>query len=758
MSVTGLEVSVAVTAVVSAFQSAAGLVEILKKRHWRRRSDEAYREKALLESLEAGAVQIEDRYAADCKELGPEMRTGDDTARNRLLHIAITMQCEVIRSLQIGVQNEAAVIDLTVLHETAVMNKRDALTALAELRQRIFADSPEEAPRPSRPGLGLLSSSNSRSPMSSTPRFRSSAAGPKNLKNLPSAVTIPSEEECKSRLSRVLSHKRTSFAMSRKPDSRKLSSQAGVAGDMQWFAYKTPDNSPASLHELPAEVPQRLRTCVELPPPAYSPVNPAATPQRKKSPESDYFPDNPRPVHPLERELSPSPNEDTPRQDSDALPSDYYTHKQLNAAIMNWTGGLKNSQANNNHDDRTNERVSRNTSASTESRHSNPHDMSAASSNQSSSSRASTCPTPVDSTRHSCSSAPNSPSETPSSNELTPTLSPQTLTTYPTHRSWTSESSFNSNLSRVSTIPRAPISITSRPPLPRLGRPCKENNYWNFCKGAWSLCEDFKKGLELRTKPIGMYTSALVWQCRTCAFEGPSFGAKKPYSVDPRAHELAVSLTSMGPDGPHPGTRVSFGGGDGGATPRPIAPSEGRVRYRWIFLAKSHARARAPRVEMARHSSTGSAGAAARGAVAGDRPGYSYGCTLCCAEGRLTAVFGTAETLLRHVYLEHGGRGVSKEVCERTKCVVGRWAGRDEEWEVNILGPKADDGEGGFSMGLGMGMGIEEGARVLGVSPGAGGKDGAVRGVGEGVVECQIPPGLKGEEFQIPPGLGGLMN
>ncbi|EOD46120.1 hypothetical protein UCRNP2_7154 [Neofusicoccum parvum UCRNP2] len=116
-----LEVSVAVSAVASAFHSGAELLKQLKKQRKKRRGEEAYREKALLESLENGELQIEQRYDTDCKELGQSVRIGDAIARERLLHIAVALQSDVIRSLQIATRNESAVVDLTALHEASVM-------------------------------------------------------------------------------------------------------------------------------------------------------------------------------------------------------------------------------------------------------------------------------------------------------------------------------------------------------------------------------------------------------------------------------------------------------------------------------------------------------------------------------------------------------------------------------------------------------------------------------------------------------------
>lgn len=67
----------AVSAVVSAFHGGAELVAHIKKKHRKRKSEQAYKEKQLQESLQTGETQVDQRYASDCRELGEYMRKGD---------------------------------------------------------------------------------------------------------------------------------------------------------------------------------------------------------------------------------------------------------------------------------------------------------------------------------------------------------------------------------------------------------------------------------------------------------------------------------------------------------------------------------------------------------------------------------------------------------------------------------------------------------------------------------------------------------
>ncbi|KKY21299.1 hypothetical protein UCDDS831_g04367 [Diplodia seriata] len=460
-----LQVSVAVSAVASAFHSGAELLKQLKKQRKKRKGEDAYREKALLESLENGETQIEQHYAADCQELGQTVRIGDAIARERLLHIAVSLQSDVIRSLQIATRNDSAVVDLTALHEASVMLRRDTLTALAELRQRAINEKPAEYRQRLNSDAGYSSSISSiqRSSLSNSQRSRSST----NFSdNLPPAVTILNTEE--------------------KPKSV-LFNRGQFESDRKF--------------------------------------------------DPSHFPDSPRPIHPLERESMD-------QQQIEAL--------SLNAAA---------------------------------------------------------------------------------------------------------------------------------------------NNYYNFCKGAWSLREEFKKGLTVRNKPVGMYTSCLVWQCKECNFEGPSFGNKKPYMTDPRTYTFVHELPSSG--------------------------ASITVRYKWIFLAKNHVKIKSGLLRPTateneqtvsslngflgshHHQRSSSCDLTQKDNSAVDdtkylhKPGYSYGCSFCCAEGRVTSVYGTAETLLRHVAEAHaapavaGRQQLSADALARTKCVIGRTPEKTEEWDVWFPGFQA---------------------------------------------------------------------
>ncbi|KAL1391996.1 hypothetical protein HDK64DRAFT_66244 [Phyllosticta capitalensis] len=339
----GLEVSVAVSAVVSAFNNGAGLLHAVRKsRVRRRRGEEGFKEKVLLESLLSGEKAIDEHYAALCKEFGKPARAGDAIARDRLLHVAVSMQPEVIRSLQIATRNDSAILDFTKLHEASVMLRRDAIEALADFRQRLAEEHPSSPTIP--PYSTDRSLSSSQNSMSS-PFQRSRSSSYFSCADVPPTVTILQGDEQKpSRLSRVFSRRRSNSARSSVKPARGLTRMSSAvnlpSNNQSWVSSHKADENQDMLSPLPQEVPQDVPA--EVPPrrrplmdPLPAPPPPPAYSPRRRSryvglDEKASEPVPPRPEHPLEREERESEEQDdteiTPepeaasRQDS-AMPS-----------------------------------------------------------------------------------------------------------------------------------------------------------------------------------------------------------------------------------------------------------------------------------------------------------------------------------------------------------------------------------------------------------------------------------------------------
>jgi hypothetical protein len=166
------------------------------------------------------------------------------------------------------------------------------------------------------------------------------------------------------------------------------------------------------------------------------------------------------------------------------------------------------------------------------------------------------------------------------------------------------------------------------------GRPNKDNDYWGFCKGAWAAREDPKKGIKLRTQPHGYYNHKQIWACSTCTFTGEVFKAP-----DPKKKSRTIEIFD-------PRVKVSMSG----------------IRYRWVFLAKSHVKKKA-----------------------GDPSSNddNFGCVLCSAEGNVTGVYGGVETLMNHIALTHVGN-MSDATRKKVDCVLGRVAGNGESFDINV--------------------------------------------------------------------------
>lgn len=219
------------------------------------------------------------------------------------------------------------------------------------------------------------------------------------------------------------------------------------------------------------------------------------------------------------------------------------------------------------------------------------------------------------------------------------------LRTYPRPMTATTTSSVYSQSSSYQPSYYKSINesnVTIKAPKHLTGRPDKHNNYWGFCKGSWTIRSDWRKGLSIYEVPTGMYNTKTVWKCKHCSFEGDVFGTKKSYDIDQKVYQT----------------------GDSG------------VQYRWLFLAKSHTK---------RKSVLPSMGTAfLKGPNVEEK---SYGCVFCIGEGKESSIYGNVERLCEHLISEHGsgsGSAMSEKLMAENKCIVGRRAGKKEDFDVNI--------------------------------------------------------------------------
>jgi len=159
-----------------------------------------------------------------------------------------------------------------------------------------------------------------------------------------------------------------------------------------------------------------------------------------------------------------------------------------------------------------------------------------------------------------------------------------------------------------------------------LHRPAKHNNYNNFCKGAWETRQSVLSGLAIALIPNHKNQAVAHWKCKHCDFRS-----------------RGMNNSQVLPD------QVYF--------------STQGVRYRWLFLAKSHVYANEPHAKPDM---------------------YRYGCVFCAAQGRLTAVHAGLEKLMEHIVGKHKTDMLTPEVLGKTRCIVGGAPSRSEDWDINV--------------------------------------------------------------------------
>ncbi|KAK5143382.1 hypothetical protein BJ546DRAFT_1057027 [Cryomyces antarcticus] len=499
-----LDVVNCIAAVVSAFHGGAELTKALKKRNKKRKTEQAYKEKMLQEALVAGETQVKRRYDDEFNQLGVAFSKGDDVARHQLLAIAVSMQAEIIRSLQIAREVESAILDLTKLHESAVMNRHSTVKTMDELRQRILIRIPIGSPIKDYELTAFEASHR----QSSDPTMTFATANAVAPDCIPSAVTIPEQGTRRGSLSRMFSMRGNKNSGSSRDRASLISSGTECTPNFKWKipTVRRHDTQGLTLCNQPmCKEPQLAVT-------RLWPDN-----RRSISTASDHSSDK-RPSI-----LSVSSSSDSVTPDSNGPIQAFYSNIS------------------------------------------------------------------------------------PDSSDYLPSFDwPKNEDTRP-----------------------PPIRTNARPilpaPQPMHGRPCKQNNYWNFCKGAWSARESIKKGLEIHMVPDGLFQLVPHWQCRSCEFRSIAVGKAK-------ALDRCVYKATCG------------------------------IRYKWIFLAKSHVRNKSPTAT---------------------KETYNYGCVFCSVDNKETGIYGSVDMLMDHIFIDHAGN-ITPDVAKLTECVVGRVAGPEEAFDVNI--------------------------------------------------------------------------
>lgn len=186
------------------------------------------------------------------------------------------------------------------------------------------------------------------------------------------------------------------------------------------------------------------------------------------------------------------------------------------------------------------------------------------------------------------------------------------------------------------------------PPITPMGLylPSEQNQYAGFCKGAWKQQLGLKKAFVIGMRPAGLYNEIPYWKCSKCAYEGPVRGheARKTWKFDGQVRS---------------------------------DPATG-IRYRWLFLAKSHVPGKRLQLLQLQQSGNISAQDASSSGP--------FGCIFCCAMRHGPApVFGNLQSFMEHLRQQHSTiRPGFEALLERTRCVLGRVAAASEDFDLNI--------------------------------------------------------------------------
>ncbi|KAH8732150.1 hypothetical protein GQ44DRAFT_721456 [Phaeosphaeriaceae sp. PMI808] len=789
----GLEVVAAVAAIVSAFHGGSELLKHIKtKRRRSREAQQEFEEKKLQDSLVSGEQQISLRWAQDMKEFGDLIRVGDVVARDQLQHITIMMQGEIIKALQMAVQFEHAVLNLTLLQEASNTNKQATFVTLDQLKQRLVTRLPiayqwQNAPTYSSQQQSFTSvdtvgtsTSNQRNLLvnnyipttvtlvtheNSEPKKHSLTKYFQDLKHNNSGLDQPSASQLRQSKAPVdinFSPAYQHFVDARRAEghSMTLPEIDEITDSYQGLHISQNSNDSWSHHQFDNGYKHRRDTLTmpnagdPYPQNTLYPARDSMQIPNNLSPKTEEYGarssvqyetyngafdqnQNHHQQHPVKNpypqmqtqpygsrwstaSASSSTYSNTPSIGRNGSTSSHDSQMQtqrhpLTLSPLKMSSDMPNNQPppdRPQYHDRPSvaQRLSSGSYVSTGDRCagliaplSPQHSQDQSNVSLPPSSQMGMAPQILQNDYNSLSYSPYathhqyakplpsppfpyqhqppmadpiaenvsptghrfhltpavarnrlSTDKSAGEHSLTPPVSPTfTLgsasnTTVHRHGSLapsmmstdsggSSEMAYNQGMRmgreiRDETIKNGPVGQERMMD----GRACKANNYWGFCRGAWATREEVKKGLSLRTQPSGMYNSIQIWGCTSCSFKGPTFSAPHPTKKNKQ-------ITIMDPR---------------------VATSSSGVRYKWLFLAKSHVRKDAKNSHLAESN---------------------YGCIICLLEDKVSSVYGGVETLMNHIALSHGTY-MSETTRRKAKCIVGREARANEtDWDINIV-------------------------------------------------------------------------
>ncbi|KAL9107175.1 MAG: hypothetical protein Q9227_007875 [Pyrenula ochraceoflavens] len=624
-----------VSAIISAYHDGTNLVQRLrdaraaKKRQATAALIEVEKDSINLEkSLGRGPSAISEEYDQGYSRFGATFAKGDATAREQLKDIIISLQIGVLSELRCAWSDDTAV-DYRSLQNASNENRTNTVVCLGQLYQRMCT----QAPLKRLPSLTTdMSPTNTHTISWNTTLERSPtlrAISPSQQSSLYSYQSMSPESARDPTVPSEGIRSRQESVSSERTDSD--SSSASFNRNM--FSWPPPNQPPP--HQPPPEVKN-----ISVPPSALAQISRLAESSR---PESGVFGRNNHQPRFAARERAPpmptrQPQPHEFRYDNEALPAIQGLSIRERSGSVSPISSLHGANARVSHFDANDFEIS------------NPWKG-----DEPVGYRAPRANVPARGTRKdSLGPPPPPPKSVKSSNSKTPS-EPRSLQP-PDSGSADIEEKFDNHIEKVTGIFKsrgfnratagqqrtAMTPIGGRTTSILLTLPSEDNNYAGFCKGAWKLqIGQTKKAMTLEFRPMGMYGTAPFWRCSKCSFEG--------------AAEKAPSKAATTFD-------------------RKIRNCRG-IPYRWVFLAKSHVNIK-----------TGGKGVKL---PMGDG---TYGCIFCCAEGggQPTPVFGNVTAFFEHLQI-HRVQPPGSELADRTRCIVGRVASPDEDFDIN-LPPMEDEG------------------------------------------------------------------
>ncbi|KAF2106662.1 hypothetical protein BDV96DRAFT_328388 [Lophiotrema nucula] len=600
------EVLRVVNAIVIAFQTAADTLDIIidRKERKKRKKDKEVEELLEIRILHKSLVEGGTRCRKHCEnkhqQFSPAFEAGDDIAILALKDVVISLQTEVIQALHIARAVENAVLDFTTLHESSVTNRKDATRAMDQLCQRIMASMQFQPQHGANKSEARIPSDSSMRSSSASMRL----SDPNEWKDLPptppASVGSPRQPYQRALPQRTLT-------------IRRPSDRVGQRG-----RYNAPQISP--------------QASLQISPPTSSQTSPLGwISSQIKHANGDLAAGHASSSAAGEEQQSHQDPEDLDAERRSQFSIQYSAYESDKGSILVQPTSVTSPTTSRHLQDPTprghtaseQPPQQRSSSARKEPIH-DPRDL--IQNNESTLSeeaQALIALSRATKERPLCLPRIETADDLQRAFEAPEVVSADFEGMYHVDQSNDKYTAFLSQADYAERLLSLPPGLENI--WTPLKRPAMHNRYHGFCKGAWQIRKMVHEGLDLELSP-DLQNPVIHWTCKECKFR-----SKAP-NVDSLPNHILFN-------------------------------QKYNIRYRWLFLAKSH--------RVAENSC--------------DSPEfYKYGCIFCAAQGHTTAAYDKLDHLMVHVISKHKTKMMTPEVKEKTKCIVGSVVDQRQDWDINV--------------------------------------------------------------------------